>query len=68
MTADDRAAVAMILALPDGPWEFVDGCPTAARWIADMKFAESQQPWNRPAKERTKSKRQPPRGGECIIK
>lgn len=23
MTADDRAAVAQILSLPDGPWEFV---------------------------------------------
>lgn len=64
----DRIDVAQILALPDGPWEFLGGCPTAAQWGADMRFADSQQPWNQPEKARTKSKRQAPRGGECVIK
>lgn len=68
MTTADRAVVAMILALPDGPWDFAEGHATAASYFADVRLADSQQPWNRPEKSRTKSKRQPPRGGECIIK
>ena len=66
MTAADRAAVAMILALPDGPWDFAAGHRTARSYFDDMAFSELQQPWNQP--EKPKAKRQQPRGGECIIK
>lgn len=68
LTQADRAAVAMILSLPDGPWDFAAGYKTAESYFADIRHADGQQPWNRPEKQKTKSRRQPPRGGECIIK
>jgi hypothetical protein len=39
VTPDERIAVAMILALPDGPWDFSTGCKTAADYFDAIKAA-----------------------------
>jgi hypothetical protein len=39
MTRDDREAVAQILALPDGPWDFAPGHATAADYFAAIDQA-----------------------------
>jgi hypothetical protein len=67
VTADERIAVAMILALPDGPWDFSAGCKTAADFFGDVRHADDQQPWNRAAKAQPKPKREP-RPDERLIK
>lgn len=63
MTRDEREAVAMILSLPDGPWDFVPGL-TASAWAADMAFAAEM---DRRLKQRpiAKVKTKRPGGAEC---
>jgi hypothetical protein len=39
VTRSDREAVAQILALPDGPWEFSPGHATAASYFAAVAEA-----------------------------
>lgn len=60
--SDEREAVAEILSLPDGPWDFAPGHATAASFFAAMEFAAEM---NRRARGGRRYSKKSPGGAEC---